>query len=110
MVDLQIYRPRHCCRCDDCQAHPKGVAALDHQAINRVLAKVDERRRRLLVGLLASRHGHGGIVKLAEITGLSRTTIRRGMRELQQGIGLGQQRVRRPGGGRKHLEKKGPRW
>lgn len=42
---------------------------------------------------------------MATITGMSRTTIRRGMLEVQRAI-LGTVRVRRPGGGRKRLEKK----
>jgi hypothetical protein len=46
---------------------------------------------------------------VAQITGLSRTTIRRGIRELQSGIGMADHRVRRPGGGRPALEKKRPR-
>jgi len=108
MVDLQIY-PRHQCPCRDCRTRPKGTVARDHEAINRVLG-MDERRRRLLVGLLALRRGHGGIRQLAEITGLSRTTIRRGIKELGQGIGLSQQRIRRAGGGRKPLEKNARGW
>jgi hypothetical protein len=56
--------------------------------------------------LLASEHGHGGIVLLAQITGLSRTTLLRGQRELQDGIPLDGRRIRRPGGGRPRVEKK----
>jgi hypothetical protein len=49
--------------------------------------------------------GHGGILTVAEITGLSRTTIRRGIDELQSGVGPNT-RVRRGGGGRRSVEKK----
>jgi len=110
MVDLEVHRTIHQCPCQDCQYHRKGTVALDHQAINRVLALLDERQRRLLAGLLALRLGHGGILQVAEITGLSRTTIRRGIEELQHGIDRYPERVRLPGGGRKRLEKKSPRW
>jgi hypothetical protein len=64
----------------------------------------------LFTGLLAMRRGHGGILALAEITGLSRTTIRRGVAELRRGVGLTRRRIRKPGGGRKLLEKKSLRW
>ena len=64
---------------------------------------------RLLAGLLALRQGRGGILRVAEITGLSRTTIRRGIEELQRGIGRCPERIRQPGGGRKRLEKNSPR-
>ena len=53
MVDLEVHRTIHQCPCQDCQYHRKGTVALDHQAINRVLALLDERQRRLLAGLLA---------------------------------------------------------
>ena len=109
MVDLQVERTTYSCPCQDCQCQPQGTVALDHQAINRILATLDERQRRLFAGLLALRQGHGGILRVAEITGLSRTTIRRGIEELQRGIGRCPERVREPGGGRKRLEKNSPR-
>jgi hypothetical protein len=110
MVDLKVRRPIHQCCCPACLNHPKGGVAADHQAINRVLALLDERQRRLFAGLLAMRRGHGGILVVAEITGLSRTTIRRGLAELRRGVGLTRRCIRKPGGGRKLLEKKSPRW
>ena len=56
-----------------------------HRAINRVMAELDERGRRLFAGILARQHGHGGIQQVAEITGLNRMTIRRGLRESERG-------------------------
>jgi DNA-binding phage protein len=106
MVDLKVRRTIYRCSCADCRENSKGSIARDHRAINRVLAMLDERQRRLLAGLLARRHGHGGIVRVAEITGLSRSTIRRGMAELRRGGGVANGRVRKPGGGRKTIEKK----
>ena len=47
---------------------------------------------------------------VAEITGLSRTTIRRGMAELRRGVGSSARRIRKPGGGRKLVEKKSLGW
>lgn len=98
------------CRCPVCQQFPQGATATDHRAIQRVLASLDERGRRLLAGLLAAERGHGGVVELARITGLSRTTIRRGLLELCHGIDATAGRIRRPGGGRKRVEKKRPVW
>jgi hypothetical protein len=110
MVDLKVRRLIYQCCCLDCQNRPKGWVAVDHQAINRVLTLMDEGQRRLFAGLLAMRRGHGGILAVAEITGLSRTTIRRGIAELRRGVGLTRRRIRKPGGGRKLLEKKSLRW
>jgi hypothetical protein len=104
MVD-RAGRPIHVCRCIDCRCCAQGEVARDHRAINRVVALLDERQRRLFAGLLARGQGHGGIVAVAEITGLSRTTIRRGSAELQWGSALAAERIRERGGGRKAVEK-----
>jgi len=100
-------RVPHRCPCQGRRRDPTGTLAQEHQAINRVVALLDERSRRLFAGLLAKQTGHGGVVRVAAITGLSRTTIRRGLLELGSADDLGT-RVRRPGGGRKRLEKKHP--
>ena len=42
------------------------------------------------------------------ITGMNRTTIRRGKREFQRPECLDTSRIREPGGGRKRIEKKHP--
>src|SRR5260370_29354558 len=96
MVDLDVRRPIYQCCCSACQNHPKGGVAADHQAINRVLTQLDERQRRLFAGLLAMRRGHGSIVAVSGITGLSRTTIRRGIAELRRGVGLTLRHIRKP--------------
>jgi DNA-binding phage protein len=79
-----------------------------HRAINRVMAELDERSRRLFAGLLARQQGRGGILRVARITGLSRMTIRRGLRESERGQTESSDRVRRRGGGRTRIEKKLP--
>jgi hypothetical protein len=110
MADLPLGRQEFQCPCKDCRERPQSSVALDHQAINRVMAMLDEKQRRLFAGLLAMRLGHGGILTLAVITGLSRTTIRRGVVELRLGTAGSGSRVRRHGGGRPRLEKKIRRW
>jgi hypothetical protein len=109
MADLYLRRASYHCPCSDCLNAPSGETARDHAAINRLVAVLDERQRRLLVALLALRRGRGGIVSMAEVTGLSRMTIRRGLRELRAGVGSVEGRVRKPGGGRPSIEKKRPR-
>jgi hypothetical protein len=52
--------------------------------------------------------GHGGIARLSRVTGVSRTTILHGQRDLVGDDPTPADRVRRPGGGRKRLEKKDP--
>jgi DNA-binding phage protein len=96
----------HECQCLACQQQPTGTLADRHGAINNLLALLDEKSRRMVAAALAKQHGRGGIVLLALITGLSRTTIRRGLRELTQPDTFSSSRIRRPGGGRKKAEKK----
>jgi transposase len=48
--------------------------------------------------------GHGGVVKVARASGVSESTIRRGLREInRRGRRMNPERVRRSGGGRKKL-------
>ena len=96
----------HRCRCRGCRSRSDAELVRYHRAINRVMAELDERSRRLFVGILARQHGCGGIQPVAQITGLSRMTIRRGLRESERGQVESSDRVRRPGGGRKCVEKK----
>ena len=62
-----------------------------------------ERSRRLWGATEAKALGHGGIALVERATGISRSTIQRGMRELESGEALSPERSRRPGGGRKRL-------
>jgi hypothetical protein len=94
------------CFCIHCHQSPQGEIAREHQAINRVLVSLNERGKRLFVGLLAHERGRGGTVEIATITGMSRTTIRQGMLEIQRAVPESSDRVRKPGGGRKRIEKK----
>ncbi len=101
-------RTLHRCDCPTCREQPDGIVAREHQAINYLVASVDERNRRLLLGFLAYRRGRGGISQLTRITGLDRNTIARGRRELLQGDPTAIGRVRRPGAGRKPVEAHAP--
>jgi transposase len=85
---------------------------IDEAAIGerfRALApELDERRRRLWAAAEAGSYPHGGVSAVARATGISATTIYKGLRELASGETLGPGRVRRPGGGRKRLVEKDP--
>ena len=60
-----------------------------------------ERSRRLWAATEALALGHGGIALVARATGMARSTISRGIQELESGEALNPDRARRPGGGRK---------
>jgi hypothetical protein len=62
---------------------------------------LDERGRRLFAANEAQREGPGGVTALSKATGLARSTINRGLRELRSGRNEIGSRVRRPGAGRK---------
>jgi len=75
----------------------------------KVLATLDEAQARWYVAQKAIEWGWGGVQKAQGLTGMSRKTITRGMRELRSPQGLGLPgRVRQPGGGRKKVEHKDP--
>jgi transposase len=74
---------------------------------------LDERARRLWAAVEARAIGRGGIIRVAEATGLSRGTIRAGLRELDTPAPpddgrLPTGRLRRPGGGRKPVVDQDP--
>ncbi len=69
-----------------------------------------ERSRRLWAATEAMSVGHGGIALVERATGISRSTIARGMREVRSGQSdeLPPGRTRRPGGGRRRTADKDP--
>jgi hypothetical protein len=64
-------------------------------------AFLDERGRRLFAANEASAIGLGGIAAVSEATGIARSTIGRGLAELDTGTNDLGERIRRAGGGRK---------
>lgn len=97
------------CRCQECKSRRDVEVVEYHRSIGRVMIEFDERSRRLFAGLLAKQFGRGGVQRVNEITGLSRGTIRRGVRECESSQPAELDRIRRAGGGRKLVEKKLPR-
>jgi len=73
-----------------------------------ILGRLNEAQARWYVAREALALGRGGITTMEGLTGISRRTILRGIRELKQGNLPPQERVRRPGAGRKPLEEADP--
>jgi len=72
---------------------------------------LDERTRRVLAAAEAKAAGRGGISEVARSTGVSRSAIRSGLKELRfndESVPADLSRVRRPGGGRKRADAKDP--
>jgi hypothetical protein len=88
---------------------PLGM--IDTQAIRRrwnaVGSKLDERRRRLFAACEVRAAGRGGLEAVSEITGYARSTLGRGLKQLDaEPFPTG--RVRQPGGGRRTLVSEDP--
>ena len=70
----------------------------------KVLGALSESQARWYVARETLALGRGGLKAMNELTGMSRPTILKGIRELQQHRELPSERIRQPGGGRKRLE------
>lgn len=62
---------------------------------------LDERGRRWFAATEARAYGYGGVSLVARITGMARSTIERGIEEIETNEQVETGRIRRPGGGRK---------
>lgn len=74
----------------------------------RVLETLNEAQARWYVAREALVRGRGGLKAMHDMTGLSRPTILKGIRELQQRKRLHADRIRAVGGGRKRVEEADP--
>jgi hypothetical protein len=74
----------------------------------KVLPMLDERSRRLVLGMAAEAEGRGGTGRVAALTGSSWQTVANGKAELAAEDELPAGRTRRPGGGRKPLSETDP--
>ena len=74
-------RSNHC-TCPICRSSDGYPEKVLHEQINLLMSLMNTRQRRLFAAFQAQQMGHGGITRMAEITGLDRKTIRRGLREL----------------------------
>jgi hypothetical protein len=84
---------------------------LSHQGLTAMLTTVmphlNERQRRVLAGSAARALGRGGIAAVAEVTGMSRSTLQKAAAEVDAGMEPSE-RLRAPGAGRKPLIDKDP--
>lgn len=70
-----------------------------------LLSVLNEKQRRLYLGIESMRLGHGGDVKISRITGVNVKTIALGRQQLQAGD-ISAERIREVGGGRPSVKKK----
>ena len=77
------------------------------ERIERMRFLLNERQWRLYLANEAMSAGHGGVSKVSRISGVSRTTITKGIQELESGSTING-RVRKSGGGRNYVEEKYP--
>ena len=82
-----------------------GLCRAKYKALASTLT---ERARRIWAATEARAAGWGGITGVARATGISYSTIQRGLQELQTKRLLAPGRIRRPGGGRKKTVDKDP--
>ena len=74
-----------------------------------VLRSLNEGQARWYVADKALDLGRGGVSRLASVTGMSRTTITKGVTELTEGdLSVPPERIRQVGGGRKRVEQVDP--
>lgn len=86
-------------------AEPTPIDDEVRAAILLFYSLLDEQQRRLFAGLESLRMGRGGDRRIATLLGLDPHTVGRGRKALAE-WDLHLDRVRRPGAGRPHLEKK----
>jgi hypothetical protein len=96
----------HQCQCSICQAPAAHPVKELHAQMNLYLSRLDEQQRRWYVALEAKKLGHGGTKAMSIVTGMHVNTIRRGRRELDEGLASrAAGRIRLAGGGRLPIEK-----
>lgn len=73
-----------------------------------LLPHLDEKTKRLYNAAESKVLGHGGIAIVSKATGVSRTTISTGLKELRTSENIDTERIRKKGGGRKKATHKFP--
>jgi hypothetical protein len=97
----------------ECKTTPGGALVHDEvmpdelrAAIVLFFSLLDEQQRRIYAGLESLKLGHGGDQRIADLFDLDRGTVAKGREELlTRDIGV-EERIRKPGAGRKPHEKK----
>ena len=82
-----------------------GLIRLRFDALDPVL---DEQARRRFAAAEARAFGRGGVTLVSKVTSIARSTINRGIVEIEENRSAGAGRVRRPGGGRRTKTQEDP--
>lgn len=69
---------------------------------------LDEQARRRFAAAEARVLGRGGVTLVSKVTGIARSTINRGIIDIEENRSAGEGRVRRPGGGRRAKTQEDP--
>jgi hypothetical protein len=110
-VKPEAWTSVHQCQCRICGEGSDPFVMEYHHTINLLLSRLTEPQRRWYVASLAQGPHALGLRQLSLITGLDRNTIRRGVREVTDGLAdLPPNRQRREGAGRGAAEKKTHNW
>src|ERR1035437_10967870 len=82
------------------------------ERIKRIVPLLNEKQRRQYLAVESEILGHGGLLEVSKVSGLSRKAIIKGKKELQdtttEDAGHYNERIRKKGGGRKNLKEKEP--
>ena len=78
------------------------------ERINKVLPFLNESQKRIYLAAEAYSIGRGGVTQISQFTGVSRSTIKKGMDGTTSHIELTNHRIRKKGAGRKTLEYEKP--
>jgi Rhodopirellula transposase DDE domain len=82
---------------------------LDEKLFLKVLATLSEAQARWWIARETLARGRGGLKAMHQLTGMSRPTILRGIREVRGGrLRSARERIREPGGGRRRIEEHDP--
>ena len=86
------------------------IEPIVNEKFNALLPILDEKSRRLWAAAEAKSLGRGGISAVSKATGLSRTTIHQGLKEIEpsNAAKLASKRIRAKGGGRKPVTRVNP--
>lgn len=102
-------RPYVCqCTCEICRLGVEHPEQVRHRHINLLMSRLDEQQRRWFAAVLAEQYGVElrGIYLVTQITGLNDKTIRKGLKDLENGlVDIQFERIRRPGAGRRDRNK-----
>lgn len=91
------------CVCEICRLGVEHPEQVRHHHINLLMSRLDEQQRRWFAAVLAEQYGVElrGIYLVTHITGLNEKTIRKGLKDLENGlVDIQFERVRKPGAGR----------